>query len=407
MPKKAEELSALAVKRLTTPGTYAVGGAPGLMLQIAGKHARSWILRATIAGRRREIGLGSFDDVSLAQAREKARAMRSKIADGVDPVEERRRARMAHTRILTFDECARRMIEAKAPEWRSEKHRRQWKATLDTYAGPKIGRMPVDQIDVRDVERVLSPIWTEKTETATRLRGRLESVLAWATVSGYRSGDNPARWRHNLDKLLATPSKVRTVEHHRALPLSKLPEFVTALRRREGMAARALEFAILTAARSQEVRGAKWEEIDLDGAIWIVPAERMKARREHKVPLSPRALRLLKALPRLVGTNLLFPSPKGRPMSDMTLSAVMRRMQVDAVPHGFRSTFRDWAAERTNYPREAAEMALAHTIGDKVEAAYRRGDLFEKRSKMMAEWARFIDSPAATGSVTHIRQVVA
>lgn len=404
MPKKAEEMGARKVGLLTAPGSYAVGGAPGLMLQVTNKRARSWVLRVTIAGRRREIGLGSFDDVTLAQARERARVMRAQVAEGVDPLEERRRDRMARTRVLTFDECTRRLIEAKAPEWRNAKHKRQWEATLAAYASPKIGKLPVDEIGVRDVERVLAPIWTDKTETAMRVRGRMEAVLAWATVAEYRTGDNPARWRHNLDKLMPKPSKVRKVKHHRALPVDKLPAFMFALRGRDGMAARALEFLILTAARSQEVRLAEWREIDLEAATWTVPAEHMKAGREHKVPLSPRAVRLLQALPRVVGSPLVFPAARGRPMSDMTLSAVMRRMEVDAVPHGFRSTFRDWAAERTNYPREVAEMALAHAIENKVEAAYRRGDLFGKRAKMMADWAKFTDTPPATGSVTPIRR---
>ena len=263
--------------------------------------------------------------------------------------------------------------------------------------------MPVDKIELRHVVEVLTPIWHTKTETASRVRSRMEAVLSWATATGARSGDNPARWRGNLDAgILAKPNKIRKVKHHTALPIDDLPGFVADLRQREGVAARALEFAILTAARSGEVRGATWDEIDLDAKVWIIPAERMKAGKEHSVPLVPRAVALLKALPRYAGTDLVFASPTGKVLSDMTLSAVMRRMEVDAVPHGFRSTFRDWASERTNYPRDVAEMALAHTIGDKVEAAYRRGDLMTKRTKMMAEWAKFIEAKPVSGNVVPI-----
>lgn len=403
MPRKAEEKTPLQVRRLKEPGLHSVGGVAGLHLQIRGE-AKSWILRAKIGDRRRDIGLGGFPDVTLAEARDKARAMRAKIESGIDPVEDRRAAKAALSAVLTFDECARRLIESRSAEWKNPKHRAQWAATLDTYASPVIGRTPVDKIELRHVVDVLQPIWITKTETASRLRGRIESVLAWASVSGYRSGDNPARWKGNLDHVLPKPGKVRKVKHHAALPFDAMPEFMTRLRGMEGMGARALEFAILTAVRSSEARGATWEEIDIVAATWTIPSERMKAGREHKVPLSPQALALLKSLPRYASSSLVFPSPTGRMLSDMALAAVTRRMEVDAVPHGFRSTFRDWASERTNYPRNVAEMALAHTIGDKVEAAYRRGDLFEKRTRMMADWAKFIDTPRASGCVTPIRR---
>lgn len=407
MPRKAKALSALAVGRIKRPGAHAVGGAAGLLLQVTGNGARSWILRVTIGDKRREIGLGSFDDVSLADARDKARVMRGKVADGIDPVAERRKARAelaaASAAVLTFDEATRRLIAAKAPEWKNAKHRDQWAATLKTYASPIMGKMPVDSIELRHVVDVLAPIWEVKTETASRLRGRIESVLAWATVTGYRAGDNPARWKGNLDHVLAKPNKIRKVKHHAALPVDDLHEFMAKLRKRDGIAARALEFAILTASRSGEVRGATWSEIDLDGAVWTVPADRMKARREHRVPLTPAAVALLQAMPRDTG-EIVFFAPRGGELSDMALCAVMRRMEVDAVPHGFRSTFRDWAAERTSYPRDVAEMALAHTIGDKVEAAYRRGDLFAKRTRMMADWSKFIDTRPPTGNVAPIRK---
>lgn len=404
MPKKARELSALDAKRIITPGFHSVGGVAGLHLRVAESGARSWILRAVIGSKRRDIGLGGFPDVPLGIARDKARDARAKIEQGVDPVVARKTAKATLVSALPFDEAAKLLIQAKSPEWKNAKHAAQWKSTLDTYASPTIGRLPVDKVELTHVLDILTPLWTTKTETASRLRMRMEAVLAWATASGYRKGDNPARWKGNLDALLARPGKVSKVKHHKALPIDALPAFMVELRQREGIAARALEFAILTAARSGEVREATWDEIYTDAAVWIIPGERMKAGKEHRVPLSPRALALLKTLPHMAGCNYVFASPTGRVLSDMTLSAVMRRMEVDAVPHGFRSTFRDWCSERTAYPRDVAEMALAHTIGDKVEAAYRRGDLFTKRTTMMSDWARFIDTKPNSGNVVAIRR---
>jgi integrase len=340
-----------------------------------------------IGKRRRDMGLGGWPDVPLTEARDRARQARRKIEEGIDPIEARK-ANMATLReVPTFIECAKRTIEAKRPEWKSAKHAAQWKSTLDTYAKPVIGSTPVDQIELSHVLDVLSPLWTEKTETASRLRMRMEAVLAWATVSGYRKGDNPARWRGNLDAVLAKPGKIAKVKHHKALSIDALPDFMVSLRQRDGITPRALEFLILTAARSGEVRGATWDEID--GKVWTIPGERMKAGKEHRVPLSPRAVELLEAMPRMADSALVFPAFKGGKLSDMALTAVIRRMGMDAVPHGFRSTFRDWASERSHYPRDVAEMALAHTIGDNVEAAYRRGDLFTKRIKMLNDWAKF------------------
>lgn len=406
MPKKARELGPLAVSKLTAPGLHFVGGVSGLALQVLPSGGRTWVLRATMAGRRRDMGLGGFPDVPLADARTAARNARELIRAGLDPIKEARAAvsarRASLAKDLTFKEAAAAYMAAHEAGWRNAKHANQWKNTLATYAYPQIGELLVRDVELTHVLAILEPLWGEKTETATRLRGRIEQVLDWATARGHREGLNPARWRGHLDKLLARPSKVARVTHHSALPVSEVGAFMTALRDAEGMGARALEFSVLTAARSGEVRGATWTEIDLASGVWTVPGARMKAGREHRVPLSAPALKLLKALPRLDGSDLVFPAPRGGPLSDMTLTAVLRRMKVTAVPHGFRSTFRDWASERTNYPRDAAEMALAHAIGDKVEAAYRRGDLFEKRRKMMNDWATYCGLSSMTGGVIPI-----
>ncbi len=346
-----------------------------------------------MAGRYREIGLGPYPEVSLARARETASDMRQAIREGRNPLAERQERQnallVANAKALTFDECAARYLTSKAAEFRNAKHAAQWKSTLSSYASPILGPLPVDTVELPHVLQVLEPIWREKPETASRLRGRIEKVLDYATVSGFRQGDNPARWRGNLDAILPAPSKLKKVKHHRALPWPELPAFMAAVRDREGIAARALEFTILTAARSGEVRGAVWDEIDLAAGTWTVPGERMKAGKEHVVPLSGPALALLEHLPRMEGTPYVFPAPKGGSLSDMALSALMRRMEVDATPHGFRSTFRDWAAEATSYPNEVCEMALAHVIPNAVERAYRRGDLLEKRRALMQEWAEF------------------
>jgi integrase len=407
MPKKARELSALEVARLKAPGLHAVGGVAGLHLQVTDRGARTWVLRVTIGDRRRDMGLGGFPDVTLAAARDKARSAREKIEQGLDPIAERQLAKSAMlasaAAAKTFAECAIGFMDAKSAEWRNPKHRQQWANTLETYAGPVIGKLQVRDVSLAHILKILEPIWKTKTETAARVRGRIETVLDWATVRGYREGDNPARWRGHLDKLLAAPGRVQKVEHHAALAVADMGAFMAGLRTAKGMGAKALEFAILTAGRSGEVRGATWSEVDLEAGTWTVPGERMKAGKAHRVPLSPAALALLQDLPRFEGTDLLFPSTKGKPLSDMTLSAVLRRMAVDAVPHGFRSTFKDWASERTTYPPEMSEMALAHTISDKVEAAYRRGDLFERRRQMMKDWADFCGGAHKSGAVTPIR----
>ncbi len=424
MPKIAKELSALEVKSLAHPGTgrnviHPVGGVTGLYLQLTPKGGRSWLLRTTIGEKRREIGLGGYPDVTLSQARERAREAKEQVRAGIDPVEQRKANRAAlvaaQRRGLTFSEAVEQYLSAKLDAFKNDKHRAQWRSTLETYAVPDLGKMLVQDIAVQDVLRVLEPIWHNKTETASRLRGRIEAVLSWATVAGYRRGDNPARWGGNLKELLPAPAKLKGNANQPALQIDDAPQWLTDLRTREGMSNRALEFAALTASRSQEVRGARWEEIDQEAALWIIPAARMKMDREHRVPLSADALALLKALPRFQGSAHVFPAPKGGEMSDMALSAAMKRLHaaklaeggvgyVDrvskrpAVPHGLRSTFRDWVAERTHFPGDMAEVALAHKVGNAVEAAYRRGDMVEKRRGMMDAWADYLAGRARAGA---------
>ncbi|MEN9416387.1 MAG: hypothetical protein RI988_7 [Pseudomonadota bacterium] len=405
MPKLARELSALEVSRLSAPGLHAVGGTPGLHLRIKPSGAKGWILRIKIGDKRRDIGLGGYSQtgMTLAKARAAALAAREAISSGIDPVERKRTdksaVRAAQAKELTFKDAALAYIEAHEGSWRNAKHGQQWRNTLEQYAYPVMGSMQVRHVEMAHVLRVLEPIWHEKTETASRLRGRIESVLDWAKGRGYRSGDNPASWKGNLDAQLARPEKIAKVEHHAALKWSEIGAFMESLRAAHGMGARALEFVILTAARSGEVRGATWAEIDLEAKVWTVPGARMKAGKDHRVPLSSTAVSLLEALPKMANNDLVFPALRGGQLSDMTLTAVLRRMKVDAVPHGFRSTFRDWTAEATSYPNHVCEMALAHVVGNAVEAAYRRGDLYEKRRRLMDDWAAFLALPAPAGTV--------
>lgn len=322
------------------------------------------------------------------------------------PLDVRRSIKQAEAleraKAMTFDQCAEAYIAAHRAGWKNAKHADQWETTLATYASPIFGSLPVADIDTGLVVKALSAIWESKTETATRLRGRIEKILDWATVSKYRQGENPARWRGHLENLLANPNKIAKVEHHPALPWREIGAFMVELRKQVGTAARALEFTILTAARSGEVRGAIWAEIDLDAGLWVVPADRIKMGKEHRVPLSASAIALLNELPR--EGDLVFPGAKeNTALSDMSLTAVLRRMKrTDITVHGFRSTFRDWCAESTNFPREVCEHALAHSLPDKVEAAYRRGDLLDKRVQLMKAWAEYCAKTHADASVTSI-----
>jgi integrase len=388
-----KKLSAKLVENLSSPGYY--GDGDGLWLQIAKGGSKSWIFRFTIACKAREMGLGGLNAVSLSIARERAGQCRLLLSEGRDPIVERNAARTSDalrtSRLKTFDQCAAAYISAHRASWKNPKHIAQWESTLANYASPVFGALPVSDVDTDLVVKVLRPIWNVKTETAVRLRGRIESILDWATVSKYRSGDNPARWRGHLENLLADPNKIAPVVNFPALPWREIAAFMQDLRAREGVAARAVEFAILTACRSGEVRGAAWAEIDLAEKVWTVPAARMKAGKEHRVPLSTQVMALLEQMPR--NGAFVFPGrDKDSILSDMSLTAVLRRMRRgDITVHGFRSTFRDWCAEVVGnaFAREVCEHALAHSLPSKVEAAYRRGDLFDKRVPLMQAWADY------------------
>ena len=380
MARKINRLNARAVATITKNGRHADGG--GLYLSISSNGGRRWVFLFRWHGKPTEIGLGSARDVTLARARELAAQARARLAESINPKDVRRPSGGS-----TFGECADRVIEAMRPSWRNSKHAGQWEMTLKEYAAP-LRRLPVNAVTTEDVLSVLKPLWNEKPETASRLRGRIERVLDAAKAQGLRTGENPARWRSHLDQLLPK-RQVLSRGHHAAMNYAKLPAFIADLRARQATAALALEFTILTAARSGEVLGARWEEFDLEQAIWTIPANRMKAGREHRVPLSKRALKIVQAMDEDRGNDFVFGGQKaGKPLSVMALEMVLRRMKVDRVTvHGFRSAFRDWAAECTNFSNEVCEAALAHVIGNKAEAAYRRGDLFDKRRKLMEAWA--------------------
>lgn len=409
MAKRIERLTPRKVESIKVAGMYADG--LNLWLQVTATGAKSWIFRYKRGTKLTDMGLGPTHTRSLAEAREKAAELRKLLLDGRDPLTEKRQLEGAEAaqraKTMTFDQCAAAYIASHQAGWRNAKHADQWKNTLATYASPIFGSLPVSAVDTALVMRCLQKddFWTTKPETATRVRGRVEAVLDWAKVSGYREGENPARWKGHLDNLLPPRSKVAKVKHHAALPFAELGTFVQELRQQGGVAAMALEFQILTCVRPGEVRGATWDEIDRQAKVWTIPAERMKAEKEHRVPLSERAIAILASVQGL-DARLVFPGMKeGRPLSDASLCAVLKRMERDLTAHGFRSTFRDWAAEQTNFPHELAEMALAHTISSKVEAAYRRGDMFEKRRRMAESWAKYCDTiQAAAGKVVPMRK---
>ena len=401
MARGIEKLSALKVTKLSTPGCYGDGG--NLWLQIGPSGGKAWLLRYTLKGKAKNMGLGPLHTVTLAEAREKAKEARKLLLEGTDPGAEKKakRARIAAAVAKTFDMCVTDYITIHRHGWKNPKHADQWQNTLDTYASPVFGKLPVAEVDTDLVMKALLPIWTTKTETASRLRGRIEKVLGWAITSKFRTGDNPARWKGHLENLLPKAGDVKTVRNHPALLYKQVGAFMVALRQQAGLGARCLEFAILTAARSGEARGATWQELDLKEKHWIIPKERMKAKKEHRIPLSDVAVKMLEALPRIEGNDLVFPAARGGALSDMTLSAVIKRMQGVGKPvwtdatgapitgHGFRSTFRDWAGETTAHPREVIEHALAHQLKDAAEAAYARGTLFDKRRNLMNDWAAY------------------
>jgi integrase len=393
-------LSAQAVQRAKQPGSYPDGG--GLYLHVAPGGSRSWVYRFMLAGREREMGLGSFLTVTLAEARLKAADARKLRASGIDPIEARRAQHAAAlvkaAKALTFRNAAASYIAAHRAGWRNAEHAHQWEATLSSYVYPVLGDLPVGAIDTALVLHALEPIWTNKTETAARVRGRIEAVLDWAKARGYRDGENPARWRGHLDKLLPAQSKVGSLTHHPAMPVGELPGFIRTLRSEQGTAARALEFLILTAARTGEVAGAMWSEIDTATGAWNIPAARMKGAREHRVPLSEPAITILSGIKAKIGSDgFIFSARKrAKPLPQRAMRTLLERMRDDATVHGFRSTFRDWAAEETEFASEVIEMALAHTVSNKVEAAYRRSDLFEKRRKLMQQWGSYCGGACRT-----------
>ncbi len=404
MPRQAAGLTARKVDTIKTPGLFADGG--GLYLQVTASGAKTWIYRYSLGGRRRDMGLGSAGTLGLADARERAADARKQVADGIDPIEAKRASAAAQmieaARLTTLKQVAESYVTSMRAGWKNSKHAAQWGSTLEAYTYPSIGDLPINAIDTALVLRVLEPLWRTKTETASRLRGRIEAILDYAKVRGLRDGENPARWKGHLDHILPPRAAVAKVRHHASLPFAAIPGFWPKLQVQDGMGARALELAVLTATRTGEVLGAKWEEFDLEGAVWTIPAERMKAGAEHRVPLTPPALALLRKCQSVRQGDYVFRGQTvTRPLSNMAMAMVLRRMKVDATPHGFRSSFRTWAAEQTRHQHEVAEAALAHVIADKVVAAYQRGDLFEKRRRLMEDWAAFVEhgNPANLGGI--------
>ncbi|SCY31207.1 site-specific integrase [Nitrosospira sp. Nsp13] len=394
-----EKFSDLTVKRLSKPGVY--GDGRGLYIRVTEGGSKHWIHRFTLRGKAHWMGLGPYPEITLTEARLKNLEARRTRLTGVNPINARNAAN-AKALTITFQECADQYISSHRSGWKDPNHVVNWTNTIATYCGPIIGKLPVNEIDVALIMRVLDPIWSTKVATAKSLRGRMESIIDWATVRGYREGENPARWKGKLDHLLPKSSKLKKTTHHAALGYTQMAELMLRLRQQDGIAAKALELAILTACRSGEVRLATWGEISLKNRVWIIPEERMKAGKEHRIPLSDAAMAVLDQMDKT--TELIFPGQRGRPLGDGRLYEVIRRAGFDNVTvHGFRSTFRDWAAESTAYPQHVAEMALAHSIGDKVEAAYRRGDLFTKRTRMMQDWAQFCNQ-TQSGDVVPLRK---
>jgi integrase len=390
MGRALHKLTATKVAKLTASGLHLDGG--GLYLRVGTTGGKSWVFRYS----RRDMGLGSFPAVSLASARQAAAAAREQLARGEDPIEARKRLGTV-TKGMSFDQAAERYIGAHESAWRSPRTADQWRSSLVAYASPVIGRFPVAAVGTHHILDILEPIWREKSVTAAEVRGRLECILDWAKVHNLRDGENPARWRGNLKHLLPAISKVHRVRHHAALPYAALPAFMTELRANTSLSARVLELMILTAARRGEALGASWAEIDLDTAIWEIPPKRMKASILHRVPLSAAAVALLADLPRIQGNDFLFPGRTGRPLAETAVRELLKRMsRTDITGHGFRSTFRDWVAEQTNFQRELAEVALAHSVGSETERAYQRGDLFAKRRELMDAWTDYINAPLPT-----------
>ena len=398
MARSINKLADRTVKAKTKQGLYSDGN--GLYLQITKAGVKSWLFRFMLSGKAREMGLGPVHEITLAQARIDAQACKTMLREGIDPIEERKK-RLGAVKVNnqskpTFKDCAERYIRAHAASWKNAKHIQQWKNSLKNYAYPVVGTMAVDGIERGHVMQIVEPIWLTKTETAKRVRGRIETVLDWANVQGFRKGENPARWRGHLDMLLPKPSAVKKETHFAALPYQDINSFMDELRAREAQSALALRLIILTAVRSGEMRGAVWSEFDLEKATWTIPKERMKADKEHVIPLSAEAVEIIKTLPRMAGRDHLFTGVKsGRPLSDMVFSQLMKRMERTGITtHGFRSTFRDWAAELTGFSREVIEHALAHQLKDKAEAAYFRSNLLDKRRELMNKWADYTKQPA-------------
>jgi integrase len=388
-------------------GIHGDGGGLALQVQPGARGVRkTWIFRYMIAGRARTMGLGIYPEVSLQRAREKAQDCRRLKAEGIDPIEHKHVARaslrrVAATQVPTFDECAAACINGRSQAWRSPSSGEDWARSLKTYVSPVFGHVPVDVVDLAIVCQVLEPLWRTKCETASRLRGRIERVLAYATVRGFRNGPNPAVWRNNLDQILPSRRRVAAVKHFASMPYSDVPGFMALLGASEVTSTYALRFLILTAARREEAAGARWSEIDVQGRVWIIPANRMKAGKEHRVPLSQGAIDVLERMCRT--SEHVFPGESRARMSGATLNAFLYRIRCPFTVHGFRSSFRDWCAERTNYPREICEQALAHSTGSAVELSYRRTDYFAQRAKLMEAWGEFCESPPTGAEVIPLR----